>query len=225
LSSVLVNGKHVTVTTSGEVKWNPDPKAIDLIVQRSIAMIKRRTTEGQDIHGQAFKAYSPEYAKAKQEAGRGTNVNLTVTQTLLRSVAERTRAILMDRAEIVIGPGTGAHPVYSLGDGKVHRAGGMTVGESRVIEASKDLGRSNAKGGNKDDRRIAKEARAMVKARREARASKAAPTNAIGAWLHKTRPWLGLSPKEVDALGRLIRRLAPHLFRSQRRIEGRGPGL
>lgn len=219
MSKVLVNGKHVRVTTSGEVKWNPDPKAVDLIVARAIGMVRKRTTEGIDGHGKAFEAYSDEYAEAKAEAGRGTNVNLTVTQTLLRSVAERARSILLDRAEVTIGPGQGPHPVYSLGEGRVHRGGGLTVGESRVLEGAKDLGRSNKEGGTKEDRRIAREARALVKARRGARAARAPSTNSIGYWLHKgtkhlpPRPWLMLTDQDRKRLGAMIQRMAARLFR------------
>ena len=66
--------------------------------------IKRRTQEDHlDISGKAFKPYASKYALWRAKSGYGTNVDLTLTGSLMNSL---THEAFSDRVKIFFMPGT-----------------------------------------------------------------------------------------------------------------------
>lgn len=66
----------------------------------AVGIVQRRTAQGNDLHGRAFRPYSKGYAERKAETGRNVGtVNLTVTGELLR----RLRVLRAEGLRVIIG--------------------------------------------------------------------------------------------------------------------------
>jgi hypothetical protein len=52
----------------------------------AIGRMKRRTAQGRDVNGAAFQPYSKRYAKQREQAGRTTDVALTLSGAMLGSM-------------------------------------------------------------------------------------------------------------------------------------------
>jgi hypothetical protein len=89
-----------------------DVKAlVQLAATDAIGRIQRRTAKGTDMHGRAFRSYSDEYAKKRDDDGRNASpVDLTFTGGLLASVRILRVVDRVGKIAALIGPGTGTSP-------------------------------------------------------------------------------------------------------------------
>lgn len=142
-------------------------------------LIIDRVDAGLDIHDKAFAPYSPSYRAALQMAGEDTKVDLRLTGGLINSVKVRRIVRKSDGVVVVhVGPDSGTSP-------RVPLAPPWVSGDA--------------------------DARAAWMAHPPKRSGRRGPQhNAVGAYLHKgtatmrPRPWLGLSPRDLADLRRML---------------------
>jgi hypothetical protein len=77
-----------------------DMRQIGLLARE---MIVRRTLAGRDAHDDAFRAYSPGYAKAKRLALGSDRVNLQVSGGMLNDLTITDVKVSPDKATVTLG--------------------------------------------------------------------------------------------------------------------------
>lgn len=116
------HGQRATVTLSG--KFAIDLKKVETHLRARIpGMVRLRTSRGIDSRGKPFKAYSPDYAKARLQAGRTANPTLSLTGGMVGSFGLRSSQRGRDSLVMRFGPGTTTSPQMSLGKGAAHHTG------------------------------------------------------------------------------------------------------
>lgn len=174
------------MTVAVEVIHKGEKARVDVLtIAKRIAafapgLIIDRVDAGLDIKDRPFAAYSANYQAALLMAHEDTKVDLRLTGGLINSVKVRRIVRKSDGVVVVhIGPDAGTSP-------RVPLAPPWVVGDAEARAAwMKDPPRRNGKRGP--------------------------PHNAVGAYLHKgtptmkARPWLGLSPRDVVDLRKMLR--------------------
>lgn len=174
------------MTVAVEVIHKGEKARIDVLtIAKRIAafspgLIIDRVDAGLDIHDKPFAAYSPNYRAALALAGEDQKVDLRLTGGLINSVKVRRIVRKSDGVVVVhVGPDAGTSP-------RVPLAPPWVVNDP--------------------------EARAAWMKNPPRRDGKRGPAhNAVGAYLHqgtptmKARPWLGLSPRDLADLRKMLR--------------------
>jgi len=63
-------------------------RAMQRVVLQGVSIIEQRTAKGQGFKGGRFRAYKPEYALFRSQAGRGTTPNLEFTGRMLSALTQ-----------------------------------------------------------------------------------------------------------------------------------------
>lgn len=174
------------MTVAVEVIRKGEKAAIDVLaIAKRVAafapgLIIDRVDAGLDIKDKPFAPYSPNYQAALALANEDTKVDLRLTGGLINSVKVR-RIVRKSTGVVVVhvGPDAGTSPRVPLAPPWVVRDT-----EARAAWMKNPPRRTGKRG---------------------------PPHNAVGAYLHqgtptmRARPWLGLSPRDVADLRRMLR--------------------
>jgi hypothetical protein len=144
-----------------------------LLVTDARSRIVRRTSAGVDMHDKAFASYSQSYREGKMALGRNSTPDLTLTGGMLKATQVRELRVVNGSWFMSVAPGPGA---------------------SQRLRVPPPW--------------ISSDPKALARWLSGPRFSTAPSTahNRVGAWLHfgtpkmKPRPWLGLSPKDLQAI-------------------------
>lgn len=79
----------------------------------AVGIVQRRTAQGTDVNGRAFRPYSASYGALRQASGRSGRPDLTLTGEMLR----RLRVLRADGLRVIIGF-EGQHRVVTLAKGR-----------------------------------------------------------------------------------------------------------
>jgi hypothetical protein len=144
-----------------------------LLATDARSRIVRRTSSGIDMHDQPFKRYSASYEAGKQALGRNSMPDLTLTGGMLKATQVRELRASGSGWRMSVAPGPGV---------------------SQRLRVPPPW--------------ISSDPKALARWLSGPRFSTGPGTahNRVGAWLHygtpqmRPRPWLGLSPKDLQAI-------------------------
>ena len=104
-------------------------KALTQAADAALLTIRKRTESGRDINGATFAPYTPDYAKAKAEAGRNTAVpDLTLSSQMLRNM----KRIRVERGRVIHGF-DGQHSGIRISSLRRTRKGAVTKTRRRAV--------------------------------------------------------------------------------------------
>jgi hypothetical protein len=113
----------ITTRRSGPpVKFDAE-KAAKVIGAFVPGAILRRTAQGTDANGEAFKPYAPSYRRTLGKMGEDQSVDLRLTGGLMNSVKVRGKSLSADGVSVTVAPDTGTSAQVAPVKGRAKRTG------------------------------------------------------------------------------------------------------